>query len=518
MLHISGSVQPIHSLAQPAVQEHYRSDVLLLIALAAVRLIFHFFTNHQYGYHRDELAMLDDARYLAWGYVSYPPLTPAIGRMAMELFGPSQVAVRFFSGLAQAAAMVVTGLMARELGGSRWAQVVAALAVAAAPISMIQGALFQYVSFDYLWWVLAAYFLIRLLKTDDGRWWLAIGATLGLGMMTKYNMGFFIAGIVGGVLLTPARKYLRSGWLWAGVGVLLLIFLPNLIWQVQHDFISLQFLTSIHERDVRIGRASGYLVEQLVVNASPLTVPLWIGGLFYYFFSPTGKRYRLLGWAFVLTFAILWAVQGRSYYLGGAYPMLLAGGAVAWEEWLRTRPAGQGRGWRVATGVALAVSLVLAVALMTPIAPVNSPLWDVANEVHDNFREELGWHELVATVAGIYQSLPEAERAETAIFAGNYGEAGAINLYGPAYGLPRAISPVNSMWMRGYGDPPPKQVIMTGVPQEGAERYFAQCRHVGRITNEYGVENEESQRPDIWLCREPRWTWEEMWVMLQNFG
>lgn len=496
----------------------FRSDLLILIALAGVRLLFHVLTNHQYGFHRDELATLDDAHYLAWGYVAYPPLTPWIAHVATEVFGWSMVGLRFFSGLAQAIAMVLAGLMSRELGGSRWAQVVAALAVAVAPISMLMGAVFQYVSFDYLWWVLTAYCLLRLLKSENPRWWVAIGAVLGLGMMTKYTIAFLIVGVVGGVLLTPNRRYLRSGWLWVGVGLSLLIFLPNLIWQIQHNFVSLEFLNSIHARDVRIGRTSGFLPEQLYVNASGATVPLWLAGLAFYFYLPEGKRYRLLGWLYVIPLVLFVVVQGRSYYMGGAYPMLLAAGAVVWDRWLTTRSVQTARGWRMTTWIVLGISLVAAIILMTPIAPVNSVLWKVSNGVHDNFREEIGWTELVDNVYGIYQALPADQRATTGILAGNYGVAGALNWYGPTYGLPRSISPMNSMWMRGFGDPAPTQVIVLGYGRAEIDAFFAECEHVGMVTNRFGVENEESRRPEIWLCGAPRLPWTELWPQMRRFG
>jgi hypothetical protein len=199
--------------------------------------------------------------------------------------------------------------------------------------------------------------------------------------------------------------------------------------------------------------------------------------------------------------------------------MLFAAGAVAWEQWLAGRPAGQARWGRVATWAALGLSAVVALALMTPIAPVNSPLWNVSNSVHDNFREQIGWPELVEAVAQIYHDLPQDEQAQTGILTGNYGEAGAINLYGPEYGLPRAISGVNSLWLRGYGDPPPTQVIVLGYLQEEAGHYFAACSHAGTITNRFDVANEETTyNPEIWLCREPRLPWSELWPQLQRFG
>lgn len=500
-------------------RRRWTRDLGLLLVLATVRVALHALSNHQYGWHRDELAMLDDARHLAWGYVAYPPLTPAIGSLALGLFGPSLVGVRLFSSLAQAAGMVLAGLIARDLGGRQSAQVLTALAVAIAPISLIQGAMFQYVSFDYLWWVATAYAVVRLLKTDDPRWWLAIGALLGLGMMTKYTMAFWVAALVGGVLLTDARRYLRSPWLWAGVALSLLIFSPNLIWQTQNDFISVDFLRSINARDVRIGRTSGFLPEQVIVPANPVTIPLWVAGLDFFFRRPDGKRYRLLGWMFLIAFGLMWAMNGRSYYLGPAYPMLIAAGAVVWEGWV-SRLAQTGR--RVAQTVTwglLAMGGVVFASVMTPVAPINSDLWRLSNGIHDNFREQVGWPDLTETVAGIYAGLSDDERSRTGILTRNYGQAGAINLYGPAYGLPTAISGVNSYWLRGYGDPAPEIVITIGYDGERARQFFRTCDLVGRVTNRFGVENEETGGIDsLFVCRDLRRPWPEIWNDLKAFG
>lgn len=495
------------------------SDLGLLLLLALVRVLLHTLTNGQYGFHRDELATLDDARYLAWGYVAYPPVTPFIARLALELFGPSLAGVRFFSALAQSMVMVLAGLMARELGGSRLAQIVAALAVAIAPVSLSQGALFQYVSFDFLWWVLIAYLTIRLLKSDEPRWWLAIGAVIGLGLMTRYTMAFLVTGMVIGVVLTKARRYLASPWLWGGVVVALLIFLPNLLWQVQHHFIALDFLSHLHERDIRIGRTEGFLIEQFWVGANVFTLPFWLVGLYFYWFSLAGRPYRMLGWMYLIPFALFLAGQGRSYYLAPAYPMLIAAGVVLWERWLAGLSVGRARLAQGLTWAALAAGGLIFGALVLPVAPVNSALWRASSEVHDNFTEQIGWPDLVETVAGIYAALPAEERLHTGILAGNYGEAGAINLYGPAYGLPEAISGINSYWLRGYGDPPPQTLIVVGAQHAEAERYFEMCDLAGQVTNRYGVVNEESRdHPDIFICRGLRQPWPDFWREFQYFG
>jgi 4-amino-4-deoxy-L-arabinose transferase-like glycosyltransferase len=212
-----------------AAQWEFHMRALMSIAFAV--LLLHIFTNGQYGFHRDELATLDDARYLAWGYVAYPPVTPFFGRLSLALFGLSVTGARLFPAMAQGLAIVLAGLMSRELGGGRMAQFVAGLAVTIAPIALVSGTLLQYVSFDSLWWALAAYFTVCLLRSGQPRWWLPIGAAVGFGMMTKYTMAFLAVGLAAGIVLTPTRRYLRSRWLWFGAGMAVLIFLPNVVRQ-----------------------------------------------------------------------------------------------------------------------------------------------------------------------------------------------------------------------------------------------------------------------------------------------
>src|SRR5579883_697595 len=494
------------------------SDTALLLLIAAATILLHALTNSRYGFHRDELATVDDAHYLAWGYVAYPPVTPFIARLAIAMFGSSLVGLRFFASLAQGVAIVLSGCMARRLGGKRTAQLAAALAVAIAPVSMAAGALFQYVTFDYLWWVLTAYCMIRLLDSEDARWWLAIGAAIGLGMLTKYTMGFLAVGIAIAVLLTPARRYLKSGWLWAGMALSLAIILPNVIWQAQHNFISLDFLNHIHARDIRIGRTKNFLIEQLFVPANPVTIPMWAAGLWYYF-SRKGKQFRPIGWMFVTVFLLFFAARGRGYYMAPAYPMLLAAGAVAWEKRLETLSPARAHVRRIAGWTAIAAGAALAVAVVVPIAPVGSALWQLGSKVQDDWREEIGWPDLVAAVARVRDSLPAEDRANVKILAGNYGEAGAVDLYGAAYGLPKAISGTNSFWLRGYGDPPPEVLIVTGLSRRFVDLHFNSCQLAGHVTNRFGVLNEESRdHPDIFVCRGNREPWPEFWNKIKNYG
>jgi hypothetical protein len=495
------------------------SDSGILFFFAASSILLHTLTNGQYGFHRDELATLDDARYLGWGYVAYPPLTPFIARVSLELFGPSLTCLRFFAALAQGVVLVLAGLMARELGGKRLAQLVAALAVAIAPVSFSSGALFQYVSFDYLWWVFAAYLMIRLLKLENPRLWLGIGIVIGLGMLTKYTMSFLVAGIVAGVLLTGVRRYLWSPWLWCGVLLSILIFLPNLVWQIQHGFISLDFLKSIHARDVRVGHTDGFLINQLWKSANPVTVPLWVAGLYFYFRAPEGKRYRPLGWMFVVPFLLFFIAKGRDYYQAPAYPMLLAAGAVWGEQWIASLPARRAAMFLRSTWRALAIAGVMIAAMVLPVAPVNSRWWAVADSLNGNFNEEIGWPDLVETVDTIRNALPVEERAHLGILAGDSGQAGALNLYGPAYGLPRAICGMNSHWLRSYGDLPPQTLIVVGIRREFVERTFESCELSGHVANRYGVKNSTiGDYSEIFVCRQLRKPWPEFWKQFKYYG
>jgi 4-amino-4-deoxy-L-arabinose transferase-like glycosyltransferase len=496
-------------------QTFWMRDTSLLAYAGVATIVVHLLTGNRYGFNRDELAVLEDARHLAWGYVAYPPMTPFFGRIALELFGTSLVGFRFFAAVVQAIAVVLTGLMAKELGGGRWAQLIAA--AAAVPFCLGGGSLMQYISFDYLCWVLAAYFLVRLLRTKDAQWWLAVGVATGLGMLSKYTMLFFAAGIAGGLLLTPARGYLRSGWLWLGKAVALVIFLPNFLWQARHHFVSFRFLEFIHTRDVREGLTTGFLPDQLELTL--LAFPLVVAGLYFYFFAQRGRAFRLIGWAYLITLLLFVIMRGRGYYLAPAYPMLYAAGAVWGEEWLESLKNERARWVKAAVVTALVLDIGVGAAFALPLAPVNSAWWRFAIRVDGALREEIGWPEFVERIARIRDSLPAQERSRLGILAGNYGEVGALNLYGTIYGLPRAISGVNSSWERGYGKPAPDTLIVVGFPKDFVDAHFASCRLVGHTGNNDGVQNEETlEHPDIFVCGPPIRGWPEFWKEFQYYA
>ncbi len=502
-----------------AWKDHLLSDTAILIWMAVASIILHCLVNNQYGFHRDELNFIEDGRHLAWGYVDCPPFTPFVAHVAEMLFGTSLVGIRFFPAVAQGLVLVLTGLMVQRTGGNRWAQVIAAGAAAISGVSLNQGSILMYVSFDFLWWVVVAYGVISLLKTGDARWWLAIGGAIGLGMMTKLTMSFLVAGVTAGVLFTPARRTLKSPWLWAGAAVAVLIFLPNLLWMAQHDFISLQKISAAHARDVQDGFYKWFLVDQLYSAANPSSIFLWPTGLYFFWRSSREPNYRPLVWMYAVPLAGFLATQGRGYYLAPAYPMLIAGGAYYIGERVRNlAPAGR-QAWNSWIYPSLICGALGAASIALPVMPVNSFWWKVADSNHQLFRDEVGWPEMVKTVAGIRDTVPLEERSRLGILAANYGEAGAVNVYGPAYNLPHAISGMDSYWLWGYGDPPPETVIVVGLTPSYAYSLFETCSIAGTTANPYGIQNIESQYfPDILLCRHLRQPWEQFWRNFRSFG
>ena len=507
------SAAPVHqpSHADPLAQ----SGLLPVLCIAAAIALIHILTNGRYGFHRDELQFLSDARHLDWGYVSYPPLTPFIERISLAIFGLSLIGLRMFSVIGQAVVIVVSGLMARDLGGNRLAQLATALAVSLSPLPIFEATEFQYTSFTFLWWVLIAWFTIRLLKTDNPRWWLAIGAAIGLGLMTKYAIVFFIAGILVGMAFSSARRYFTSKWFWAGVTLALLIFSPNILWLIRHDFISYTFLQHIHTRDVGEGRAAGFWLGQFRANANLFSAPVWLIGLYAFL---RNQRYRMIAFMYLVPLVVFWVNKGRFYYVAEAYPMLIAMGAVTCEKWIACIPTWTQRTVEAVFFAGLAFCGAYAFAGWVPLAS-NGPLRDFALKQSGDLREEFGWDELVKTVAGIRDSLPADQQANLGIAVGNYGEQGAIEMLGPAYHLPPPISTTNSAWLRGYPTPPPTTLIVIGNSRDSAEALFTGCRLAGHNGNSLGIKNEESEdHPDIFVCGPPRQPWPVLWKNHEDFG
>ena len=495
------------------------SDTAALWLLGLAFTVIHLIAGTRYGFHRDELLTYSNARDLEWGYVVYPPVTAFLARIELVLFGTSLIGFRFFAAIACGLMTVLSGFMARAMGGSRQAMLLSAFAASIGGSVFFTGSFMSYMSFDLLWWVAAAWCVVRLLESGDARWWLGVGAAIGLGLMTKYTMAFFAVALLGATLLTPNRRYFRSPWFWCGVVLALLIVAPNLWWQYQHHFVSLAWLRSIHARDIRLGRTDNFLLNQLWQTTNPCAVPLWLAGLWFLFARPESKPWRMLGWMYVLTLVCFMAVRGRDYYLAPAYPMLLAAGAAWAETRLRSLPAQRQTRLLRTAWTALGIGGLVIAVLMLPFVPVSSPWWRVQDATSHQLNMQIGWPELAATVAHVRDSLPTSDRATLGVIAADEGEAGAVNLYGHAYALPGAISGMNSNWLRGYGDPPPQTVIAVGFKPDELNQIFASCQFAAQLSNPYGVVNDTFRdRDQVYVCRNIRFPWPAFWKSFLYYG
>ena len=497
--------------------ELQRNATLAVLAIAAVITLLHLLTNVRYGPHRDELQFLSDALHLDFGYVAYPPFTPLVERALLAIFGLSLVGLRLASVLAQALLIVTAGATARALGGGRLAQTAAALAVALSPISLFEGTEFQYSSFDLLWWALIAYGVVRLLTDGNPRWWLWVGIFCGLALETKYSVVFYIGALFAGFLLAPQRRLLYSRWFLGGCALGLLIFLPNLIWQVHHGFISYHFLQHIHVRDVGEGRGSAkdFWLSQILLCTSPFAVPLVIAGV-----VSTWRRpgLRPLSWMFLLSVAAFAVAKGRGYYTCGAYPAMVAAGSVAAGRWLRMRKVRVRWSIEITGFTGIVVYGAFMMAVLVPFA-AGGRLRDFALARNGDLREEFGWNDLVQSIARVRDTLPPDQRAAAGVLTGNYGEQGAVELLGGPWGLPRPISLTNSAWLRGYPTPQPATLIVVGFSARQVEEDFTSCRLAGQVTHTESIKNEESaDHTEIYLCGPPRLPWPVFWRKYQRWG
>ncbi len=487
------------------------------LAFTAIHVAF----SGRYGFHRDELLSYSNAMHLDWCYVVYAPLTAWLARVELVAFGTDLVGYRFLPAVAVGLVSVLAGLMARAMGGGRRAMLVAAVAAGIAGPICFAGSFLSYMSFDILWWVLVAWATTRLLETEDARWWIAIGAGMGLGLLTKYTIAFFAVGLLGGMLLTPNRRYFRSGWFWCGVGVAFAMALPVIVWQFQHNFVALAWMQSIHARDVSRGVTNYFIPRQFWNTTNLATVPVWCAGLWFLFATPAGKPFRMLGWMYAVTLILFVVARGREYYIAPAYPMLMAAGAAWGERWVDSKSTYAQRRIKRTVLIGFTVSALAVFALTLPIAPIQSAWWRLADATtnHQSFSMEIGWPELVATVAKVRDSLPVEDRSVVGVLAADEGEAGAVNLYGRAYGLPAAISGMNSNWLRGYGNTPPQSVIAVGFKRGEVEKIFASCEAAAQLSSPYGIVNQTiGERNEVYVCRNIRVPWPEFWKGFQYYG
>lgn len=497
----------------------------VILCLCACKLVVHLYAGRHYGYFVDELYYLACSRHLDWGYVDQPPLIAVTVWAARSLLGDSLPAIRFFPALAGVAEVALTALIARDLGGRRFAQGLAGLAALVAPAILATDGLLSMNAFEPLFWMGCAYLFIRIVKTGNQKLWIWFGILAGFGIENKYSMLIFGAGVVFGLLFTLQRRLLSRPWIWTGGAIAFLIFLPNLLWNVQHHFPFLELQANIRRsgRDVPLGPLAFFAQE--ILTLLPLNLPIWLAGLWFFFFSKPGKPFRGLGWAWVFTAAVIVTLNPRVYYLYAAFPVLFAGGSVMWEAWLHQPQHHRLKFVYPALMVAFgALFAPLAIPVLPPETYIRYTkvlhLQPPRIETHklgplpQIYADQFGWEEMVATVARIYNNLPPEVRPKTAIFGQNYGQAGAIDLFGPKYGLPPAISGHQSYFLwgpRGYTGE--SMIVMQGQQQD-LERYYASVQKVASVYHPYSMPYEHF---DVFYCRGLKRPLNEIWPQVKNW-
>ena len=478
------------------------------------------------GMFRDEFYYIACSDRLAWGFVDHPPLSIFILRLLRLAFGDSLIALRLVPALAVAMLAWLGGRLAREMGGSGFAQFLAALACGIAPVYLAVGSFYSMNIFEPLCWMGCAWLLLRLVNTGNQRLWVLFGVLAGLGLLNKHSMLFFGAALAAGLLLTKERRFLAGKWPWIGGAIAFLFLLPNLVWLFQHDWATLEFMRNAQQwKNLPMSPLEFFKAQVLLQH--PLTLPLWLAGLAAFLFHPQLKKYRFFGLAFIFLFVLFVAQRGKPYYLSPVFPLFLAAGAVALERFAAGR---FGRGLRSVYAALILIGGLVMLPMWVPLLPVESQIRYTRaigmeppqmergrkTELHQVYADRFGWREMVAVVARAFESLSSEEQSEVAIYTQNYGEAGAVDYYGGRYGLPGAISGHNNYWLWGPGARSGRVLIIIGGRREDHLQAYEEVTLFAVHNNQYAMPA-ETDLP-IWICRRPKVTLEQIWPRVKHFG
>ena len=497
-------------------------DLPPAIVLALVALAIHLYASGGYGYFRDELYFIVCGTRPDWGYVDQPPLVPLIAAAMHGLFGDSLVMLRLVPALAHAATIALAGETARQLGGGRWAQGLAGLAVLTSGVYLALGTILVTDVLQAPTWLLCAYALIRVVRDREERWWLALGAAAALGMLSKYTIVFWLAALGLGVLATGARRSLARPWVYAGLAIAILPVLPNLLWQAAEGWPFLEIgRVAVEEKNLALTPLQFFSEEIMLLN--PAVAPVWIVGLAALAFWRQFRDLRLFALAAVALLAAMIALRAKPYYPAGVYPLLLAAGAVAIEAWLRWVWAR-----RIVAGAIAAMGIVAA-PFSLPILPVHrfveyqAFLGQTPHSLERNavgllpqyYADMFGWPELAALVGAAYRSLTPEEQAKAVFLAGNYGEAGAVDVLGKPWGLPPVISGHNNYFLWGPRGHDGSVVIRLGGTREELLKLYASVEPAGVFEHPWAMPYETGRT--LWICRGRKTSLVEDWPRLRNY-
>jgi 4-amino-4-deoxy-L-arabinose transferase-like glycosyltransferase len=495
----------------PGASPFDRRVVLVAAIVVAVLMA----VSARYGFHRDELYFLDAGRHLQASYVDQPVLGPLLARLSLSLFGVSVVGLRLWPALAAGATVVVGGLTAREFGGGRRAQLLAAIGTATMPVLLGAAHVANTTAYELLAWAGVTLVVARIGRTGDCRWWLAAGLIDGLGLADDHSAAFLAVAVFIGALLSGGRALVLNRWFLGGAVIALAFEVPDLWWQATHSWATIAMTESLHGENGGLPNIAVWVIGQLALVTLAL-VWVWVAGLRFLWRSDR-PLWRALAWAYGLLFVLFAVTTGaKTYYLGAAYVYLLAAGAVAMDGWLQARP-GRLRNLLVATALTTAVT----VPVVLPVLPVADIGWTY--KTSQNLGESVGWPQLVRSVDTVWTSLPPRQRASAVIFTADYSEAGAINDLGRHLGLPEAVSGHNSYWWWGPGNPrattvvavAPGPIDVTGYAAY-LRQFFTRVRVAATLSNPYGIRNQE-WGGHVYVCTGPRHPWGQLWPRLRHY-
>lgn len=527
----------------PAFSNWLRRSGWAVVSIALLQFVLHLWTNAHDNFFRDELYYIAASRHLGFGYVDFPPMTALIVAAERLLLGNSLVALRFLPAVAAVAVILLTTDMVAVLGGGLVAQVLAAFAVGLGPVFIGSSGLMSMDPFDQLWWTLAAWTLLRLIKQERPRLWLTFGLVVGIGLLTKLTIGFYVGALIVGLLLSSQRRLLFNRWLLFGGLIALVLISPYIIWNITHGFPTLDFTKNYAGGKTFQANPIEFFAQQLV-TVNPLTLPLWLGGLYFLFFTQSGRPYRAFGWAYVFLYVIFELLHTKFYWLSPAYPVLFASGAYGLELWTSApqigkmdqgiggeRPAGRFT-WLPRTYIwVVAISGLLIVPFAIPILPLQtfialnshtSSTTQVKTEnlatsaLPQSYADRYGWQELAYKVKAAYDTLTPQEKAEACVFTSNYGEAGAVDFYGPALGLPKAISGHNSYFIWGPQGCTGQVLITVNVPMKDLVSGFDSVQPAGSTSCIYCMPYENNA--PIFIARGLKLPLDKAWAGVKAYN
>lgn len=513
---------------QPATESR-RGDLALLGALSFLLFFVHMLVSGRYGYFVDELYYLACSHHLDWGYVDQAPLIAVVTWFERVTLGDSLQALRFLPAVAAGLKVLLTGLIAQELGARRYAVALACIAVIAAPLYLGLDSLLTMNVFEPCIWMACVLIVLKVFNGGSERLWILFGVVAGIGLQNKHSTLFFGFGLFVGLLLTRQRRQFTQPWIWLGGLVAFLIFLPNLIWEIHRGFPTIELLRNVQAsgRNTELSWIGFVLTQAFIMH--PLSAPLWIAGLWYLLRDREEKGIRVLGWTFVVILLCMLVLHGRIYYMAPAYPMLFAAGAVAFQHWVDRHHAWS---W---LKPAYPAALLITGAIFAPFAyfPMLTVDQYIAYskfmhlappriETHKQgplpqlYADQFGWKEMAQVVANAYFKLPPDERKSCAIFGQNYGQAGAIDFFGAKMGLPPAISGHQNYYYWGPRGYTGECMIVMGDNYKTLSQKFDSVERVGSVVHPLSM---PYQHFDVYLCHRPKFgTLQEVWPRLKKWG